>query len=152
MATPRASGPIIERSRAAGGAAAALAAGLRALDGRRRDEVLGTGHALGNDSAAARFGRTWDEFRAALAAIRRDGFIVTRGEIDPGRVGIGVPVFDKDRAILGSLSFALSEAKAGAALIERLTPLTLAGARDIERIMNDAPPSQVSSARLRVAR
>lgn len=106
----------------------------------------------GAEIAAAGFGRAWDEFRTALAAIRRDGFIVTRGEIDPGRVGIGVPIFDRDRAILGSLSFALSEAKAGAALIERLTPLTVAGARDIERIMNDAPSSQVSSARLRVAR
>ena len=106
----------------------------------------------GAEIAAAGFGRTWDEFRSSLGAIRRDGFIVTRGEIDAGRVGIGVPVFDKDRAILGSLSFALSEARAGAALIERLTPFTVAGARDIERIMNDAPSSQVSSARLRVAR
>ncbi len=106
----------------------------------------------GEEVEAAGFGRSWDEFRSALAAIRRAGFVVTRGEIDPGRVGIGVPVFDRDRAILGSLSFALSDAKASDALIARLAPLTIAGAREIERGMNDETASQVSPARLRVAR
>ena len=47
----------------------------------------------------------WDEFRSSLAALRRAGVVVTRGEIDPGRIGIAAPVFDKDRAILGSLEF-----------------------------------------------
>lgn len=102
--------------------------------------------------AAAGFGKTWDEFRSALAAIRRAGFVVTRGEIDPGRVGVGVPVFDKDQAILGSLSFALTEARATDKLIARLAPLTIEGARAIERAMNDESASRVSPARLRVAR
>jgi DNA-binding IclR family transcriptional regulator len=101
---------------------------------------------------AAGFGRTLDEFRGSLAAIRRAGFVVTHGEIDAGRVGIGVPVFDKDRAILGSLSFALSEVKASDKLIAKLAPLTIAASRQIERKMNDEPASQVSPARLRVAR
>ena len=54
--------------------------------------------------------RTWEEFRSSLAAIRRAGVAVTHGEIDPGRVGIGAPLFDRDRNILGSLSFALRPA------------------------------------------
>ena len=33
----------------------------------------------------------------------------SHGEIDPGRVGIGAPIFDRDHAVLGSLSFALPE-------------------------------------------
>jgi DNA-binding IclR family transcriptional regulator len=78
--------------------------------------------------------------------------VVTRGEIDPGRVGIGAPLFDRDRNILGSLSFALSAGRASSALIERLTPLLIAGAREIERLMNEEPTGQSSSARLRVAR
>ena len=46
------------------------------------------------------------------------------------------PIFDRDRAVLGSLSFALPDARADEALIERLKPLTAAGAREIERIMS----------------
>lgn len=102
--------------------------------------------------ARAGFGENWDEFRSSLAAIRRAGVVVTRGEIDPGRVGIGAPLFDRDRNILGSLSFALTAGRADNALIGRLTPLLIAGAREIERLMNEEPASQPSSARLRVAR
>lgn len=102
--------------------------------------------------AQAGFGKSWDEFRSSLAAIRRAGVVVTHGEIDPGRVGIGAPLFDRDRNILGSLSFALPAGRADDALIGRLTPLLIAGAREIERLMNEEPASQPSSARLRVAR
>lgn len=102
--------------------------------------------------AAAGLGTTLEQFRASLAAIRRDGFVVTHGEIDEGRTGIGVPVFDKERAILGSLSFALSDARATAPLVAKLVPLTIAAAREIERDMNNGTASQASPARLRVAR
>jgi DNA-binding IclR family transcriptional regulator len=105
-----------------------------------------------DEIAQAGFGLDFDAFRGKLAAIRRAGFVVTRGEIDPGRIGIAAPVFDKDRAILGSLSFALSATRADEALIERLLPLIMSGAREIERLMNHEPASQVSPARLRVAR
>jgi DNA-binding IclR family transcriptional regulator len=98
------------------------------------------------------FGESSDEFRSSLAAIRRAGVVVTRGEIDPGRVGVGAPLFDRDRNILGSLSFALMAGRSDNALIGRLTPLLIAGAREIERLMNEEPASQPSSARLRVAR
>jgi DNA-binding IclR family transcriptional regulator len=104
------------------------------------------------ESAEAGFGTSWDEFRSSLAAIRRAGVVVTHGEIDPGRVGVGAPLFDRDRNILGSLSFALSATRADSALIGRLTPPLIAGAREIERLMNEEPASQPSSARLRVAR
>jgi DNA-binding IclR family transcriptional regulator len=78
--------------------------------------------------------------------------VVTRGEIDPGRVGVGAPLFDRDRNILGSLSFALSAGRADSTLIGWLTPLLMTGAREIERLMNEEPAGQSSSARLRVAR
>src|SRR5499426_2986834 len=85
---------------------------------------------------AAGFGKNFDDFRNALAVLRRAGVCVTRGEIDYGRVGIGAPIFDREHAVLGSLSFALHEARADDALIERLKPLTAEGAREIERIMS----------------
>ena len=102
--------------------------------------------------AKGEFGRTFEDFRSALAAMRRDGVAISRGEIDPGRVGVGVPLFDRDRTVLGSLSFALSASRASEKLIARLTPLLTEGARAIERAMNDEPAGQVSPARLRVAR
>src|SRR5260221_7944051 len=102
--------------------------------------------------AKARLGADLDAFRASLAAIRRAGFVVTHGEIDPGRVGIGAPLFDRDHNILGSLSFALPDHRADDALLGRLAPLLVSGAREIERLMNEEPASQVSAARLRVSR
>jgi DNA-binding IclR family transcriptional regulator len=103
--------------------------------------------------AAAGLGGDWNEFRAHLAALRRQGVVVSRGEIDPGRVGIAAPIFDRDRAVLGSLSFVLPAARADETLIGRLAPLTSAGAREIERAMNhESAPSQPSPARLKMAR
>lgn len=102
--------------------------------------------------AQAGFGKSWDEFRSSLAAIRRAGVVATHGEIDPGRVGVGAPLFDRDRVVLGSLSFALPAARADESLVGRLTPLLISGAREIERLMNEETASRVSPARLRVAR
>jgi DNA-binding IclR family transcriptional regulator len=102
--------------------------------------------------AAANLGATWDEFRHALAGLRRAGVVVSRGEIDPGRVGVAAPIFDKDRAILGSLSFVLPAALANETLIGRLAPLTIAGAREIEQAMSHGAVSQPSSARMKIAR
>jgi DNA-binding IclR family transcriptional regulator len=101
--------------------------------------------------AEAGLGTTLEEFRGELARMRRAGVVVSRSEIDAGRIGLAVPVFDKDRAILGSLSAALLAARTDEALLERLKPLMNAGAREIERLMNDEPASQASPARLRVA-
>lgn len=102
--------------------------------------------------AQAGLGKNWEQFRSSLASIRRSGTVVTHGEIDLDRVGIGAPLFDRNGKVLGSLSFALSAGRTSYVLIERLTPLLITGARDIEHLMNDEPASQISPARLRVAR
>ena len=78
----------------------------------------------GGEIYQAELGDSFEEFRAGLAAIRRAGVAISHGEIDPGRVGVGVPLFDRDRTILGSLSFALSASRASDRLIARLTPLS----------------------------
>jgi DNA-binding IclR family transcriptional regulator len=103
--------------------------------------------------AEADLGAGWEEFRRGLAAIRRAGVIVSRGEIDPGRVGVAAPIFDKDRAVLGSLSLALPAAHADEPLVGRLAPLTVTGAREIERTMNSASGlRQPRPARVKIAR
>ena len=107
--------------------------------------------------ASAGLGTSWEEFRRALAAIRRAGISISRGEIDPGRVGVGAAVFDSDRAVLGSLSLVLPAAQANAELIARVAPITIAGAREVERAMssamNSAPAlARPSPARVKIAR
>jgi len=52
----------------------------------------------------AGLGRSRDEFLKSLKAIRRAGYSITHAEVDPGVVGVGVPVFGGERAVIGSLS------------------------------------------------
>jgi DNA-binding IclR family transcriptional regulator len=102
---------------------------------------------------AARLGASFDQFRRALAAIRRAGICVTHGEVDHGRTGIGAPIFDHDGAVLGSLSLALPSARLDEALITRIAPLVAFGARDVERIMADGPGArELSPARVKIVR
>ncbi|HEY4406296.1 MAG TPA: IclR family transcriptional regulator [Xanthobacteraceae bacterium] len=107
----------------------------------------------GAQIAEAGLGESFEEFRRGLAAIRRAGVSVSRGEIDPGRVGIAAPIFDKDRAVLGSLSVALPAAHADDMLVRRLAPVTVAGAREIERTMNNGSAlGQPSPARVKIVK
>jgi DNA-binding IclR family transcriptional regulator len=91
-------------------------------------------------------------FRGHLADVRRAGIMVSRSEIDSGRVGIAAPIFGAQRAILGSLSFVLPEPRADDRLIARLTPLTVAGAREIEQAMIGMSSIKSSPARVKLAR
>ncbi len=103
--------------------------------------------------SAAGLGGSFDEFRRALAALRRAGICITHGEVDHGRTGIGAPIFDRDGAVLGSLSLALPSARVDDALIARIAPLTAAGARAVERIMsNGAGAAELSPARVKIVR
>jgi DNA-binding IclR family transcriptional regulator len=107
----------------------------------------------GAQIAEAGLGESFEEFRRGLAAIRRAGVTVSRGEIDPGRVGVAAPIFDNDSAVLGSLSVALPAVHADDALVQRLAPLTVAGAREIERTMNNGSAlGQPSPARLKIVK
>lgn len=56
--------------------------------------------------ADVRLGRDWDEFRETLAQIRKDGYLKTYGEFNPGIVGIAAPVFNGEHLILGSIGVA----------------------------------------------
>jgi DNA-binding IclR family transcriptional regulator len=106
-----------------------------------------------DEIAAAGLGKNFDDFRNSLATLRRAGVCVTHGEIDPGRVGISAPIFDRDHAVLGSLSLALPSARVDEVLINRLVPLVAAGAREVEHIMsNGTGTSQPSPARVKIAR
>jgi DNA-binding IclR family transcriptional regulator len=101
--------------------------------------------------AEASLGKTWEELRRALSVLRRAGFCISSGEIDPGRLGIAAPVFDKDHAMLGSLSFVLP-ADAPKEQVREMTELTVAGAREIERVMHGSQDNQPGPARIKIGR
>jgi DNA-binding IclR family transcriptional regulator len=117
---------------------------LKLIFSQRADEI-----------AAAGLGDNWDAFKRTLAALRRDGVCITKGEVDAGRLGIAAPIFGQERSILGSLTFVLTVAQADETRIARLNPLTVAGAREIEQAMIAAitqqKPDTSTSRRTKIA-
>lgn len=57
----------------------------------------------------AKLGRTREEFLSALKGIRRQGCVRTHAEVDAGVIGVGVPLFGGERAVIGSLSMVFAE-------------------------------------------
>jgi len=57
----------------------------------------------------AGLGATRQEFFASLKPIRREGYSITHADVDPGVVGVGVPVFGVERSVIGSLSVVFPE-------------------------------------------
>ncbi len=83
----------------------------------------------------AGLGPTWKAFLAKLRVYRKAGFVLAKGEVDAGRVGISAPVLDGDRNCIGSLSYVLDADRADERTIGRLAPMIVAAAREVERAM-----------------
>ncbi len=96
----------------------------KALFAARADEI-----------AAAGLGEDWGAFRRSLAEMRRAGYCVTLGDIDASRIGVAAPIFTREGTILGSIAFVTSASHGHDYLMNRLMPLTVSGAREIERAM-----------------
>lgn len=54
--------------------------------------------------AASGLGDAWPEFRARMAAIRKQGFYVSRGELEPGVHAAAVPLFHADGEVAAALA------------------------------------------------
>jgi DNA-binding IclR family transcriptional regulator len=81
--------------------------------------------------AAAGLAPDWPTFRDRMAAIRKDGICVARGELDPGVIGLSAPIFDAGRQVLGSLSIAHA-GPLDAPTLARTAGLLNAAAREID--------------------
>jgi DNA-binding IclR family transcriptional regulator len=67
----------------------------RLYDAAQQDpQTAADTHALGAD---------WRVFTRTLRAIRKQGYYISRGELDAGVTGIAAPVFGEQEEILGSL-------------------------------------------------
>ncbi len=88
-------------------------------------------------------GASWREFWQALQQIRKKGYSESRGELDPGVIGIGAPVFNCEE-VMGSVSIGCSHARLALLNKERLVELVLATAKqigaEVERISHERSP------------
>ena len=62
-----------------------------------------------DDLAAQGLGATWSEFRRTLRRIRSQDVFVTRGELDPGRIGVSMPLLAGSGEAFGSISLVAAE-------------------------------------------
>ena len=81
---------------------------------------------------AAGLGAHWETIRLNLRRIRKAGVHVTRGEVDPGRVGIAAPVFGPDENVIGSVGLAIPDSEASPQTVASYSALVEAAAREID--------------------
>ncbi|MCM2435910.1 IclR family transcriptional regulator [Agrobacterium rosae] len=81
-------------------------------------KAQGDGHSLKDDTVAE------------LAATRRQGYAITRGEVDSGLIGISVPVSCPEAAIHASMSLIIRAADSSEA-VERRLLMTITPAADL---------------------
>jgi DNA-binding IclR family transcriptional regulator len=58
---------------------------------------------------SAGLGGTWGEFRATLGKIKKDGYVLTVGEFNPGVLGVAAPILTDQKTSLGSVGVAWDE-------------------------------------------
>lgn len=86
--------------------------------------------------------RGFPKFFKEMQDIRKAGYAVSFGELDPGKVGIGAPVFRRDRSVAGSLCLVLTAVRYDTANRELLLDTLLATASRISEALEpvDAEP------------
>jgi DNA-binding IclR family transcriptional regulator len=88
-------------------------------------------------------------FRNELNLIRRNGYCITRGEVDAGRVGIAVPVPVPEQGLVASLSLVLDAASLNDEVERRLILLLVSLAAILkEKLSRGAVPASAPAARL----
>ena len=76
--------------------------------------------------------RSWQDFRAQLKTIRRDGFALTDSEVAKGRIGLAAPIV-RNGQVIASISLVVAGKKLGRQRIESLVPAVCAAAKRISQ-------------------
>jgi DNA-binding IclR family transcriptional regulator len=90
--------------------------------------------------AAGDDGAPKDDMIAELTAIRRQGYAITRGEVDRGLVGIAVPVSCPEAAIHASMSLIIRAADSSDSIERRLLMAIAPVADMLSRKLRDCLP------------
>ncbi|MBL8335952.1 MAG: IclR family transcriptional regulator [Rhodoferax sp.] len=84
----------------------------------------------------------WKTFSRAMLQVRRLGYCLSRGELEPGRCGLSAPIFDYQRRVLGSISLVGSEQAFAAFDPGHMNHLVVSAAAEItRRITQDIQPA-----------
>lgn len=89
--------------------------------------------AYAREAARCGVGKSWTEFRAYFAELRRDAFYISRSEFLPGAAGAAVPLLGADGEPLGALALVGSLAAIDAVPIKRLRAMLEHARSDIEQ-------------------
>lgn len=49
-------------------------------------------------------GQDWKAFSRTMLQLRKQGYSLSKGQLDPGKVGVAAPIFDEKGRVLGSIS------------------------------------------------
>ncbi|MBA2963833.1 MULTISPECIES: IclR family transcriptional regulator [Ramlibacter] len=84
--------------------------------------------------ARAGLGRSWDDFRAAMATVRKRGYALSRRADAKHLVGIAVPILlGAERRVIGSLDYVIARGDLDEAAASELASTMAAVAADIAR-------------------
>ncbi len=95
--------------------------------------------AHGAEGAGTVFAPSWDALMAGARSIRQAGYAISRGELDPGLVAIGVPLGSADQKIVASLGFVMSEQRYAMVDLARSASMLREAAASIERRLSERP-------------
>lgn len=84
--------------------------------------------------ARAGLGGTWSEFRTTLGQIKKDGYLLTRGEFNPGVLGLAAPILTNQRTAVGSVGVAWEETRREVELDAAVRAVTLAAETISQRL------------------
>lgn len=102
---------------------------LKAIYTRHRTEIENAG-----------LGGTWSIFRKTLGAIKKDGYLLTRGEFNPGVYGIAAPILTGQKTALGSVGVAWNENdRRDVDVQQAMTAVKQAAATISERLLENSP-------------
>jgi DNA-binding IclR family transcriptional regulator len=83
-------------------------------------------------------GASWEEFRTAMAKLRKTGHCVSFGQVDRGRIGVAVALLDEAKSPIGSLSYVVPES-IDQSTIPVLAGILAASAREVEEMLRNDP-------------
>lgn len=89
----------------------------------------------GEEIARAGLGETWREFRKTLGDIKKDGYLLTLGEFNPGVYGVAAPVLTEQGVAIGSVGVAWDESQRGVQMEKAVAAVKQAAATITERLL-----------------
>lgn len=94
----------------------------------------------------AGLGSEWGEFRKTLGKIKRDGYVLTMGEFNPGVYGVAAPVLTDQKTAAGSIGVAWHETERGDVEVGRAVAAVRQAAATVSDRLAEATASSYRSA------